>query len=160
VNQTPLCTDKLSIPSELDGRSLWPAIHGKVEGTHSKIYLSECAWQASRGIRTESFKYIRTLDSGVFNRPSRELYDLRTDPEETINLVKNYPELAENFDKDLDSWVQLMLQGREDPMIVQLREDGLPFRKRIEKILADINLTWDDWHENPLRERLEQLTHS
>ncbi|MBY0144365.1 sulfatase-like hydrolase/transferase [Neobacillus niacini] len=160
ANQTSLYKDKISMPSEMDGLSLWPAIRGEVEGTHSKIYLSECAWQASRGIRTEKFKYIRTLDSGVFNRPPRELYDLHADPDETINLAENHPELTEDFENDLDSWVQLMLQGREDPMIIQLREDGLPFRKRIEKILAEVNLTWEEWNENPLRERLEQLTHS
>jgi arylsulfatase len=145
VNQNKLFSNNVSIPQELDGRSLWPTILNQDEGTHTKIYLSECAWQAARGIRTERYKYIRTLDRGVFSRPPRELFDLHTDPDETINLVDVYPELANKFEKDLDSWVERMLQGREDPMEKKLKVEGLPFRKRIEKILANVNLTWEEW---------------
>ncbi len=160
TKQSPNLQEKLSIHGKIDGKSLWPAILGHADGTQKKIYLSECAWQAARGIRTKKHKFIRTLDSGVFNRPPRELYDLANDPEETINLADVNPDLADQFEKDLDNWVQEMLQGKEDPMMIQLRDDGLPFRKRIEKILANFNLTWEEWHANPLRERLDQKIHS
>ncbi|WJH37558.1 sulfatase [Paenibacillus sp. CC-CFT747] len=39
----------VEVPPGLDGRSLWPSMEGKEEGTREEIYLSECAWQASRG---------------------------------------------------------------------------------------------------------------
>ncbi|MGP4038658.1 sulfatase/phosphatase domain-containing protein [Gracilibacillus sp. D59] len=55
--------EPLSLPENIDGKSLWPSILGEERGTQSKIYLSECAWQAARGGRTEQYKFIRTMDS-------------------------------------------------------------------------------------------------
>lgn len=149
--------EQLTVPKDTDGRSLWPAMLGQEQATYSKIYLSECAWQAARGIRTDKYKFIRTMDSGPFTRPQRELYDLTTDPEETKNLAETYIELADQFDKDLDVWIDEVLRGSEDPMLKQLEQEGLPFRKRIEKILANAGLSWDEWSKNPSRERLEAL---
>jgi arylsulfatase A-like enzyme len=143
------------VPKDIDGKSLWPTILSQKEGTHSKIFLSEFAWQAARGLRTDRYKYIRIYDSGPFTRPPRELYDLISDPDEMDNLVDTELELAYEFEKELDLWIEKMLLDREDPMIIQLRDEGLPFRKRIEKILAHFDLSWDEWRENPLRERLD-----
>lgn len=148
-------TSKLGDPSGLDGRSLWPAIEGRADGTHEAVYLSECAWQAARGIRTDRYKYIRTYDSGPFVRPACELYDLMADPEETVNLAEANPELAERFQSLIDTWVEEKLQGRGDPMKRQLEESGLPFRKRIEQILASAGLSWEDWRRDPRRERFD-----
>lgn len=148
-------TSKLGDPSGLDGRSLWPAIEGREDGTHEAVYLSECAWQAARGIRTNRYKYIRTYDSGPFVRPACELYDLMTDPEETVNLAEANPELAERFQSLINAWVEEKLQGRGDPMKRQLEESGLPFRKRIEQILASAGLSWEDWRTDPRRERFD-----
>lgn len=149
--------EQVDLPKNIDGKSLWPSIIGKEEATHSKIYLSECAWQAARGIRTDRYKFIRTIDSGAFTRPARELYDLSTDPGETINLADTQSDLADRFENDLDSWVDSLLEGSEDPMLKQLREEGLPFRKRIEKVLENVGLSWDEWSKNPSRDRLETL---
>jgi arylsulfatase len=148
---------KPAIPKEIDGKSLWPAMNGEEEGTHSKVYLSECAWQAARGIRTENYKFIRNYDSGPFTRPPRELYDLNTDPEETVNLAETFGELADEMEQDLEVWIEGILKGRDDPMMKQLREEGLPFRKRIENILAGVGLTWDEWKKDPSQERLDAL---
>lgn len=150
--------DLLRDPGDLDGRSLWPAIRGETEATHAMIYLSECAWQAARGIRTERYKFIRTFDAGPYRRPPRELYDLARDPEEAVNLAEALPELAEQLERDLDAWVERTLAGRPDPLMRQLREAGLPFRRRIEAILANAGLTWDDWLADPRRERFDALT--
>jgi arylsulfatase len=158
-SEAPLGVDltKVKEPSGLDGRSLWPQIMGETHGSHETIYLSECAWQAARGLRTDRYKYIRTYDSGPFVRSSRELYDLEADPEETVNLADGLPELADQYQRQLDEWVTKKLDGRTDPMQIQLQEEGLPFRKRIEEILAIAGMTWADWCENPNRERFEAL---
>lgn len=145
------------IPQQLDGRSLWPAIHGKADQTHSKVYLSECAWQASRGIRTQDYKFIRTIDSGVFVRPDRELYDLRSDPCEIHNLAETRPDVADQFDDDLKQWVQSKLEDREDPIEVVLNKQGLPFRRRIEQILNGVGLGWEEWLQNPDRTLFDRL---
>lgn len=161
-NEAPSGIDRsrLGDPDGLDGRSLWPAIQGETEGTHETVYLSECAWQAARGIRTENYKFIRTYDSGPFTRPSRELYDLAADPAETVNLADLQPELADRFERQLDGWVERKLEGREDPMNRQLKEAGLPFRRRIEQILASAGMTWEDWCREPKRERFDLAVQS
>lgn len=149
---------KVADPPGMDGRSLWPSILNLADGTHDAVYLSECAWQAARGIRTERYKFIRTYDAGPFTRPPRELYDLDADPEETVNLAEREPELADQLERQLDSWVEAKLGGREDPKDRQLREAGLPFRRRIEQILAESGMTWDEWFQDPRRERFDQAT--
>ncbi|SDW13677.1 sulfatase [Paenibacillus sp. CF384] len=147
---------KLKDPAGLDGKSLWPTIAGQSEGTHDTVYLSECAWQAARGIRTDRYKFIRTYDAGPFTRPPRELYDLSVDPEEKVNLAATESALAEAFEHELEEWVQKKLQGRLDPLVVQLEEKGLPFRRRIEQILAGAGMTWDEWKSNPDRTKFDE----
>ena len=49
--------------------------------------LSECTWQAKRGIRTTEWKYIRCWDPGIYPRVESELYDLQADPDEQRNLA-------------------------------------------------------------------------
>lgn len=151
-----LKTSALELPEALDGISLWPSIRGEQNGTRSRVYLSECAWQAARGIRTETHKFIRTYDGGPYIRPERELYDLETDPEELINLAESMPELADQLEQELEHWVMQTLRGRSDPMKVQLEKAGLPFRKRIEQILRGVGLEWDEWIANPCRELFDQ----
>lgn len=144
------------VPEGIDGKSLWPAIRGECEGTTDVVYLSECAWQAARGVRTGRYKYIRTYDSGLFKRPPCELYDLADDPGETRNLAAILPDVAAELQAKLDRWVEETLAGREDPMQVQLATEGLPFRRRIEAILAKAGMTWDDWFGDPRKERFDR----
>ncbi|GAA3326137.1 hypothetical protein GCM10020331_060820 [Ectobacillus funiculus] len=69
----------------------------------------------------------KRLTADLFTRPQRELYDLSSDPEETINLAETHIELADQFELDLHNWVDTVLQGKEDPMFIQLEKEGLPF---------------------------------
>jgi arylsulfatase A-like enzyme len=151
---------KLADPVGLDGTSMWPAIEGRTDRTHDTIYLSECAWQAARGIRTNRYKLIRTYDSGPFVRPDTELYDLQDDPGETVNLAGSQPELAARLERQLLEWVSGKLAGRPDPMVRQLEQAGLPFRRRIEQILASTGMSWDDWRLDPRRERFDTALRS
>lgn len=151
---------KLADPDGLDGTSMWPAIEGRTDRTHDTIYLSECAWQAARGIRTDRYKLIRTYDSGPFVRPDTELYDLQDDPGETVNLAGSQPELAARLERQLLEWVSGKLAGRPDPMVRQLEQAGLPFRRRIEQILASTGMSWDDWRLDPRRERFDMALRS
>ncbi len=145
-----------SLPGGLDGKSLWPSIRGETEGTQDRIYLSECAWQASRGVVTRDFKFIRTVDSGPFVRPRRELYDLRVDGREIQNIAESSAQVADELERLLDEWVDRGLAGRPDPMGIVLREQGLPFRRRISEILQQVGMTWEQWSENPDRAAFDE----
>jgi len=146
----------LAVPEGFEGRSLWPAVRGECDGTAEEVYLSECAWQAARGVRTVRYKYIRTYDSGLFRRPPCELYDLAEDPGETRNLAGERPDVAAEMQAKLDRWISETLAGREDPMQAQLAGEGLPFRRRIAEILAKAGMTWDDWFQDPRKERFDR----
>ena len=145
----------IAVPPQLDGRSLWPVLQGRAEGAHAEVFLSECAWQAARGVRTEDYKFIRTRDPGLFVRPQRELYDLRADPGETRNLAGERPAVAQELERRLDDWVAGKLGGRPDPMETVLRERGLPFRRRIDAILAEVGWEWESWSREPDRARYD-----
>jgi arylsulfatase A-like enzyme len=145
------------LPSGIDGQSLWPSITGEADGTLDEVFLSECAWQAARAIRTERYKLIRYYDPGPFQRPVTELYDLQQDPEELVNLVDREPAIAESLEEKLILFVKHKLNGRPDPMMRQIHEAQLPFRRRIEAILGAVGLTWESWIENPRRERYDIL---
>jgi arylsulfatase len=145
----------IQIPEQTDGISLWPSIRGESEGTRDAVYLSECAWQASRGIVTKDYKLICTVDAGPFARPEKELYDLRADPEEMINAAEELPHVAKHLENQLDEWVKAMLQGKEDPMEQQLKA-GLPFRNRIDEILTQYGLSWEEWVRDPRRTRFDE----
>jgi arylsulfatase A-like enzyme len=76
--------------------------------------LAESEWQVSKGkpspkiharckcIRTTSYKYINWLDLG-----EEELYDLRCDPFERVNVACKYPKKSEYFRKQLQKIFQM-----------------------------------------------------
>lgn len=151
-------------PEKMDGKSLWPLMAGRGsvtvnEGTTDTIFLSECAWQAARGIRKDRYKLIRTMDAGLFRRPPRELYDLERDPGETVNLADTEKERADALERELDAWIESTLAGRPDPMKQQLEQAGLPFRRRIESILEIAGIGFDEWMRHPGKARFDEAYH-
>ncbi|NOU93299.1 sulfatase-like hydrolase/transferase [Paenibacillus sp. LMG 31456] len=155
--ETGIDLSALRKPDNLDGQSLWSSINGEADGTMDEVFLSECAWQAARAIRTERYKLIRNYDTGPFQRPEQELYDLQQDPEELINLAKKLPHMAEELEAKLNVFVSSKLNGRPDPMMIQINEAQLPFRRRIELILGKVGLTWESWIADPQRVRYDIL---
>ncbi len=138
----------ISAAEPIDGMSLWPLLSGDGPWPRDRVHLSECAWQAARGIRTASYKYIETLDSGVYERPPRELYRVSDDPGETQNLVEAEPGLAEQFAQELRAWVARW--GDQDPML-PIVQNGLPFVRRMDQILREAGMSWENWKHNPNR---------
>lgn len=61
-----------------------------------------------RAVRVGDWKFIRGSDG------SRELYDISTDPDESINLVENQLELAECLEADLDRWLDSFTHADTD----------------------------------------------
>ncbi len=88
VTATILDLAGVDVPAGYHGKSLVPIVNGDVTSLARNVVLIEHLWDfenipPSEGVRTDDWKYLRYV-----NDPSiEEMYDLRNDPEETINLV-------------------------------------------------------------------------
>jgi len=86
------------------GRSLLAVAQGEDPG-HRWVYhetlvpMLAYAWSDLRGIETDGWKYIRA--------PRPELYDLRKDPDELVNLAEKEPERRDAFERDLAAIARL-----------------------------------------------------
>jgi arylsulfatase len=120
----------------LDGRSLVPVMEGRVAVHRDTIVLSECTWQAKRGLRTSEWKYIRCWDPGIYPRSGPELYDLAADPAEQHNLAAARPDVLAELDGRLQRWLDDQLGDRPDPML-EVVEAGLPAVTRLAGIVAE-----------------------
>ncbi len=119
-----------------DGRSLLPTMVGDDARHREAIMLSECTWQAKRGIRTDEWKYIRCLDPGIYPRAGCELYDLAVDPDEQHDVSAARPDVVARMDAQLDRWLTARLDGRPDPML-EVIEHGLPAVRRLEGVIQE-----------------------
>ncbi len=140
VDVKPTVLDFLRMPAVegLDGRSLRPLVEGTGTGHRDAVFLSECTWQAKRGVRTPDWKFIRCVDPGVYPRDGIELYDLRRDPTEQTNLAGERPELARQMDAMLSEWLNERLDGRPDPM-EEVVTAGLPAVRRLNDLIAALD---------------------
>ena len=140
VDVKPTVLDFLRMPAVegLDGRSLRPLVEGTSTGHRDAVFLSECTWQAKRGVRTSDWKFIRCVDPGVYPRDGIELYDLRRDPTEQTNLAGERPELARQMDAMLSEWLNERLDGRPDPM-EEVVTAGLPAVRRLNDLIAALD---------------------
>ena len=140
VDVKPTVLDFLRMPAVegLDGRSLRPLMEGTSTQHRDAVFLSECTWQAKRGIRTSDWKFIRCVDPGVYPRDGIEVYDLRHDPTEQTNLAEERPDLARQMDAMLSQWLNERLDGRPDPM-EEVVTAGLPAVRRLNDLIAALD---------------------
>jgi arylsulfatase A-like enzyme len=120
----------------LDGRSLFPVINGEVTEHRDAVYLSECTWQAKRGVRTADWKYIRCWDPGIYPRDEIELYDLTRDPDEQHNVASERPEIAAEMELRLEEFLDEKFRERPDPM-PEVVDHGLPAVRRLTGVMAE-----------------------
>jgi arylsulfatase A-like enzyme len=122
--------------ASIDGRSLVPVMTGESARHRDAIMLSECTWQAKRGIRTDDWKYIRCWDPGIYPRAGRELYDLAADPDEQRDLSMERPDIVAAMDARMNGWLDAQLAGRTDPM-EEVIEVGLPAVMRLQRVIDE-----------------------
>ncbi|TFG05683.1 MAG: hypothetical protein EU539_09070 [Promethearchaeota archaeon] len=129
------------IPNDIEGKSFMPILKGEKKEINERIFAEKSfheLYDPIRGIRTREYKYIRNFEkldtlyqipeptlmapSGKFikdkynkPRPDEELYDLRKDPNEQINLIKDssYKKILQELRKELNSW----LKNTNDPIL-------------------------------------------
>jgi arylsulfatase A-like enzyme/multidrug efflux pump subunit AcrA (membrane-fusion protein) len=137
VDVLPTVLEILGLPEAdgIDGRSLMPLMRGEATVHRDVVMLSEATWQASRGVRTEEWKFIRYLQSTIYGRDGVELYHLPDDPDEQENVAELHPEVAEDMDARLHHWVAAQLAGRPDPTLSVI-DAGLPAVARLNEVMA------------------------
>ncbi|MBV9659577.1 MAG: sulfatase-like hydrolase/transferase [Acidimicrobiales bacterium] len=118
----------------MDGLSLVQLIEGRDDRHRDVVMLSECTWQAKRGVRTTEWKYIRCWDPGIYPRSEPELYNVQTDPFEQRNVAGNYPSVVDRLDHLIQEWIDTSLTGRTDPML-EVIECGLPAVRRLANVV-------------------------
>jgi arylsulfatase A-like enzyme len=122
----PTLLELAGIPDRdaMEGLSLLPTAMGLREGNYDTIYLSEATWEVKRAIRTAHWKLIDSIEPDRHGRPMQELFDLEADPAEQHNVIDAYPDVRQELEDRLHTWVRQRLAetGRTvDP----LREQGM-----------------------------------
>jgi arylsulfatase A-like enzyme len=112
---------KIPVPRKmrpLDGRSLVPAIFGKKQKERPFVVSCEANWQLKRSIRTHHWKLIQSLQPDVYGNPRLELYHLKNDPKETVNLARRHAATTHLLRRKLEQWVGHTLRRyrRRDPL--------------------------------------------
>jgi arylsulfatase A-like enzyme len=125
----------IATSGQAQGRSVSPFLKSDAAPARSVWFFEhkfpDGGWiPSSEGIRTERWKYIRYTDNAA---PFEELYDLRADPIETVNLTANkaFQKQREALTRYTNIWRQALRQWQPgqawvDPISEQdLARDGL-----------------------------------
>lgn len=110
----PTVLDYLGLPPSparnLAGQSVVPALHGKPLPGRDAVFAE---YGRARMIRTADCKYIHRADGGP-----HELYDLRADPEESVNRVDrpDERERVRALRKRLFAWFEQYGEAGRDPV--------------------------------------------
>jgi arylsulfatase A-like enzyme len=103
----------------LDGWSLLPLIFGGKKEFREAIYAIEEYLQQRRAIRTKDYKYIFAPTTNVLCRYCKRthgdveaLYDLNQDPNESKNIIRQKPEIADALRNQLNEWIKLTKSKR------------------------------------------------
>ena len=90
---------------QFDGRSLVPLMKGEHREPEPEMYVTECTWQRKHGWRTPEWKLIVALEPDFHYKEPKELYNLIKDPEETVNVIDQHPEIAAALETRLNNHV-------------------------------------------------------
>tara|TARA_R110000850_G_scaffold17996_4_gene54598 strand:+ start:537 stop:2726 length:2190 start_codon:yes stop_codon:yes gene_type:complete len=107
------------VPEGLDGKSFAPTILGNSASQihHDYLYWEFLEQGGKIGVTTPKWKAVQ-LDTLNEQKPT-ELYDLESDPSETTDVAKQFPEIV----KKMETWIA------ESHTPVQLVKEGATFKK-------------------------------
>jgi len=104
IMPTILALAGIPCPAGVEGESLLPAIARGKTGRKA-VWLEEGTHQRTRAVRTDCWKFVKSIKPAYTRAPARELYDLRRDPGETHNLWPRRRRLATRLERMLSDWV-------------------------------------------------------
>ncbi len=115
-----------AIPEDVTGRSLLDLVAG-ITSTHDpELYVTEATWMRKHGWRTPDWKLIVALEPDFHFKPEVELYDLRADPGEEVNLAGSRPDVVADMRGRMDVHIaeRTKATGRPDPIEIVLDWHG------------------------------------
>ena len=89
---------KMPATRPLDGKNIWPALRDRGPSPVESYYWS---WHNEDAVRTEDWRLHRFADRV-------ELYDIRKDIGETVNVADKHPEIVASLEMKMNDWVKSM----------------------------------------------------
>jgi len=117
------------IPKLWDGESFAESLKKGEEKGRGELIISNNAWACQRGVVWDKWLAIRTYHTGFKAFPEYMLFDLASDPHETVNLARKHPDVLSTGMQKLEKWAADMLRNSEhteDPLWTVISEGG-PF---------------------------------
>ncbi|MBB6647775.1 sulfatase family protein [Halobellus ruber] len=98
----------LPIPERWQGESLVPLFQDSDHNWRDAIVFDHGLYTAQRAVRTADWKYIRTLNPGMWGSvvPDEQLYQMSEDPWEQDNCVASAPQVRDELHTHLRTWVE------------------------------------------------------
>jgi arylsulfatase A-like enzyme len=125
----PTVLDLLGVKNNIkfDGRSLVPLMEGRERTPEPEAYITECTWMRKHGWRTPEWKLIEAKEPDFHFKPGVELYNLVTDPGETVNLAEKEPEVVKWLQHRMYAHIAKREKetGRKNPIETNLDWHGL-----------------------------------
>ncbi|NOK60241.1 MAG: sulfatase [Chloroflexi bacterium AL-W] len=114
----------LTIPSGWDGISYAGALRGETTQARDHLVMGAGIYSYQRAIRTQQYRLIRTMHSGLYPYDPLYLFDMSHDPCQTTNLAETHPTVVSELDHMLLEWLWHFTTGPagvRDPFQEQLR---------------------------------------
>jgi arylsulfatase A-like enzyme len=103
---------------QFDGKSVWPLQRGEASESYAELLISECTWMRKHGLRTHEWKFIEALEPDFHGLPKHELYNLISDPGESVNLADVEPAVLNLLRERMLAHIarRTAATGRPDPI--------------------------------------------
>lgn len=119
----------IAIPERWDGISMAAAMRGNDYTPRDHLILGAGIYSYQRAVRTDQYRMIRTIHSGLYPYDALYLFDMVDDPYQTRNIAHDSPEIVAQLDHLLLSWLWHYTTGPDgvrDPFQEQLRAGVTP----------------------------------
>ncbi|GIP35530.1 sulfatase [Paenibacillus sp. J2TS4] len=95
----------LDTPSGWDGKSFLPALEGGHWQGRDYLVMDHALYVCQRAVRDDRWYFIRTYHPGLYlHFDEVTLYDMKNDPNQTLNVADQYPEVVKEMDHRLSQW--------------------------------------------------------